>query len=66
MSGGAESGQGVFKKSAITGFSVIMEMVTGGLFMENLKMEKVNPILEPSSFKRSYQRLCLLLAATHL
>eukprot|EP01135_Chromosphaera_perkinsii_P000493 Nk52_evm47s96 gene=Nk52_evmTU47s96 len=29
-----------FKKAGITGFAVIAEMVTGGLFMENVKMEK--------------------------
>jgi hypothetical protein len=41
---GASSGdskhQNVIKKSAITGLAVVLEMLSGGLFMENVKMEK--------------------------
>lgn len=35
-----EKHQNVWKKSAITGAAVVLEMLSGGLFMENVKMEK--------------------------
>lgn len=35
-----ERGQKPVRKAVITGFTVVAEMVTGGLFMENIKMEK--------------------------
>ncbi|KNC73915.1 hypothetical protein SARC_13526 [Sphaeroforma arctica JP610] len=36
----AEAAQKPLKKAAITGVSVLLEMTSGGLFMENVKMEK--------------------------
>jgi hypothetical protein len=38
--GGGDSHQNVWKKSGITGLAVVLEMLSGGLFMENVKMEK--------------------------
>lgn len=35
-----ENHQSVLKKSLVTGFAVQLEMLSGGLFMENVKMEK--------------------------
>eukprot|EP00494_Astrolonche_serrata_P027763 UN28027 len=35
-----DSNQKPLRKALITGFAVIAEMLTGGLFMENVKMEK--------------------------
>jgi len=35
-----ESGQRPLRKACITGFSVVLEMLSGGLFMENVKIEK--------------------------
>lgn len=38
--GSVDSGQKPLRKALITGFSVVAEMLTGGLFMENVKIEK--------------------------
>ena len=38
--GGGNKNQSAFGASAATGVAVIMEMLSGGLFMENVKMEK--------------------------
>jgi len=41
VAGGAtDSGQKPLRKALITGVSVVAEMLTGGLFMENVKIEK--------------------------
>lgn len=40
MVGASESGQNPLIKGLITGPAVVAEMLTGGLFMENMKMEK--------------------------
>ena len=48
-----------FKKAAITGVAVITEMVTGGLFMENVKMEKQRTSLPyPVLMKRILSQGC--------
>jgi len=38
--GATDSGQKPLRKALITGVSVVAEMLTGGLFMENVKIEK--------------------------
>lgn len=53
MSQNQRERQGVLKKSAVTGVAVVMEMLSGGLFMENVKMEKQRTSLPYPTLMRS-------------
>lgn len=54
--GGAESGQKPVRKALITGVSVVAEMLTGGLFMENVKIEKQRTNMPYPGIMRTWLR----------
>jgi len=54
--GGVDSGQKPLRKAIITGFSVVAEMLTGGLFMENVKIEKQRTNMPYGGIMRNWLR----------
>lgn len=51
-----DSGQKPLRKAFITGLSVVAEMLTGGLFMENVKIEKQRTNLPYPTIMRTWLR----------
>lgn len=56
MVGSVDSGQKPLRKAVITGFSVVAEMLTGGLFMENVKIEKQRTNMAYPTIMRNWLR----------